>query len=142
MAGGRTLHRQMARGVRILVGGVVQQPHIGQDNGIHTQVRGAVDCALPLLPAVWLWVGVDGAKYPAALGVGVFNTLPCTLFVKVQARKLAGVSAVAKAEIHRIGAVIDGGFQCGKATGGANKFHGILHCKGGATITPLPQGMP
>jgi hypothetical protein len=46
-------------------------------------------------------------------------------FVKVQAREIARIGCIAKAQIHTICSVIHCGFQGGKAACGANQFQGF-----------------
>ena len=126
MAGGRSLNRQMPGDMRISVGGIIQQAHIGQDNSVHAETCGAVHRPLPLLPAIRLRVGIDGTENSRAPEVRVLDTLGSAFVVEVQAGKLTGVGAVFKTEVDSVGTVINGGFQGREAAGRAHKFHGFF----------------
>src|SRR6056297_796331 len=140
MAGGRSLNRQMPGDMRISVGGIIQQAHIGQDYSVHAETRGAVYRPLPLLPTIWLRVGIDGTENSRAPEVGVFNAFSCAFIIEVQSGKLTGVGAVFKTEIHGVGAVINGGFQGREAAGRAHKFHGFLRL--GLTASTISDTSP
>jgi hypothetical protein len=56
------------------------------------------------------------------LGVGVLNPLRGCFGVEIQARKMAGVGIVAKADIHRVSPMIDSGFQRGQIARGTDQL--------------------
>nr|WP_199490933.1 hypothetical protein [Marinobacter vulgaris] len=95
-----------------------------------------------MLPAIRLWIGIDGTENTAAPGVGVFDTFTGTLVIEIQPRKLAGVGAATEAEIDCISAIVHGGFQGWQTTSRAYELHGYLHCKSADTIPPPAQGAP
>ena len=63
MAGGRTLNRQMPGDIRVPVCSVIQQPHIGQDNGIHPETCSTIHRGFPVFPAIRLRIGIDGTEH-------------------------------------------------------------------------------
>ena len=110
--------------IRVSVRGIVHHADIGEDQGIDTEIGRLVDGPFPDRERVRLRVGVDGDVDLHALCTCVVQSLTDLPLAEIQAGEMAGVGFVAKTDIYRIGAIIDGGFKRRQVAGRADEFHG------------------
>ncbi len=121
--GGRPLHRQMQAQLWMVCAGVLHQPRVCQDDGVHSQIDSLVDCRLPQARIGCLRIRIEGHEDLGATGVGVGNAISDGGLVKVQAGKVACVGGVAQAQVDAVCAVVDSHFQGGQAAGWAHQLH-------------------
>ena len=122
--GGRALDRQVQAQLGVVQRGVLHEPWVGQDDGVHAQVHGFVHCRAPGRGVGGLRVGVERHEHLAALGVGVGNAAGDGGFVKVQSGEVAGIGGVAQAQVDAAGAVVHCGLEGRQAACGADQFKG------------------
>src|SRR5690606_19841787 len=97
-----------------------------QNQRVDAEFSGLIYSSGPLCPAVGLGVGIDGAKYPPAPGVGIVDALAGAFVSEVEPGELPRIGSVLEAEVDSIGAFIHRPLECRQVAGGADKLHVAL----------------
>jgi len=121
--GGRALHREVQRHVRMASRGIAQYARVARDQGVDAMIGGTVHCALPARPDLRLRVGVDRHIELALVLADMGDSGIELLVVHVQPRKVPSIGVIAKPYVHRIGALAHGGFQRRQVTRRTNQLH-------------------
>src|SRR5450759_2068285 len=132
--------------VRIGPGGVIGDPHIGDDHCVDTDRRGGVDRGAPNVELAGRRERIDCKQELRIPGTRIAERLLDLRRSEIQTRKIAGVRYVLETAIDRVCASIDGGTQGGRGSGRADELgamivfhihHGIISSVPSATMTEL-----
>ena len=110
---GRCLYRDMTLNVRITLRSIFQHGDIREDQGIRPQLCGHIHRPLPAAETVRMGKGINRNMQMTPVAVNIIHCLGKFLFSKIQTGEVTGISIIFQADINRICAVINGGFQCG-----------------------------
>lgn len=122
VVGGRTLHRQMQRELRMLAAGVIQHADIGGDHRVRAEFRRPVHRGLPAFPTGGLREGVKRDEHAPTSFMRVPDALRGRLGVEIQAGEMPGVGLVAEPEVHGVGTLVDGGLERGQIARRTDQF--------------------
>ncbi len=84
---------------------------------------GVIDGGEPMRHAHTFRVSVECDVDLASASMCMGDAFAQFRFAEVQSGEGAGIGLVAKADVHRIGTVFDGRFQCRQIPGGTNQLH-------------------
>ena len=127
VAGGRALHRQVQALLRVAPAGVVEESDIGQDDRVHAEVYRGIDRLVPVADTAGLREGVDRQQHLATFGMGVTDAVAHGLRIEIEAGEIACVGIVLEAEIHGVGAIVDGGLEGRQAAGRTDEVGQLGH---------------
>ncbi|PKL97411.1 MAG: hypothetical protein CVV17_12095, partial [Gammaproteobacteria bacterium HGW-Gammaproteobacteria-7] len=102
-SGGRALHRQMPRQLRMGARGVIEHRHFGGDDGVGTQISGAIHGGLEHRQPRRIGIGIERDVQLAPALVRVIRALAQFGLVEVEAGEGTRVGLVAEPDIDRVG---------------------------------------
>ena len=111
--------------LRIFVGRIVHQSHIGDDDRVHPEIDCKIHRALPLLPGRRLRIGVERHQHTHAVQMRVANPFAHGFLVKIEPGEIARIGFIANAHIDIVGTIIDGRRQREERASRAYQFHSI-----------------
>jgi hypothetical protein len=123
LGGGRTLHRQVPRQIRMTAGGVVEHRHFCRDDGVGTEGGSTIHGGLPFLQSLAVRISIERQIDLPAVLVGVGDAATQVFLAEVEPGKGTGVGLVAEAGVDGIGTVVHGCHQGRKVTRGAYQLH-------------------